>query len=137
MTINRHYIRTDESGNILLGYSDAFVQPQEGDICINECGGRHFSLDGEINPNFRDGNGICTFLFGGKVRRKTEEEIAAEKAAVTSPEPTREKRICALEAENASLKEQLAALESAVASAKTELASVNTALAELTKTAVK
>jgi enolase len=44
MNYNRHYIRLD--GNLIVkAFSDAFEQPEEGDICVNENGGRHFNLD--------------------------------------------------------------------------------------------
>ena len=32
----KHYARTNEKGEIILAYSDAFQEKVEGDICINE-----------------------------------------------------------------------------------------------------
>ena len=58
---NKHYIRTNEDGQIIKGFSDAFEQPQDGDICINEQGGYQFRLvpGGEENPPlFADENKI-------------------------------------------------------------------------------
>ena len=48
---NKHYIRLDENNYVIKGFSDAFEEPLPTDICINENGGRHFELFGEINPN--------------------------------------------------------------------------------------
>lgn len=41
----KHYIRVDGNTNIIKAFSDAFEQPEEGDICITEDGDRHFNLD--------------------------------------------------------------------------------------------
>lgn len=84
---NKHYIRI-ESGNIAKGFSDAFEQPQEGDICINENGGRHFEIDGVINPPQVDG-GVYRYKFvDGTIVLKTLAEIEAEKAALPTPVPS-------------------------------------------------
>jgi hypothetical protein len=40
----KHYIRTNEAGTIVYGFSSAFEQPQEGDILYVEDAGRHFTL---------------------------------------------------------------------------------------------
>lgn len=50
---NKHYISMDEQRRIVDGFSDAFRQPKETDICINENGGYQFRLIyAEFNPNF-------------------------------------------------------------------------------------
>ena len=41
---NKHYIRVDDDGRIIHGFSDAFEQPHDGDVCINEQGGYQFRL---------------------------------------------------------------------------------------------
>ena len=84
MPYNRHYIRVDDVGDIVAGYSDAFRQPQPGDICIDERGDRQFRLwpDGEENPQLRDMRGICLYRYAnGKIARKPDAEIEAEAAA--------------------------------------------------------
>lgn len=48
--MNKHYIRHDSNGFVIKGFSDAFEQPLETDICICEDGGRHFEYNGEVNP---------------------------------------------------------------------------------------
>jgi len=84
----KHYIRLDSNNNIVYGFSDAFEQPQEGDICINENGGRHFELNGVINPSLAI-DGIYRFKYvDGEIVEKTSEEIEAEKAALPPPPKT-------------------------------------------------
>lgn len=41
----KHYIRVDENGLIIKSFTTAFEQPLDGDICVNEDGGRHFNLE--------------------------------------------------------------------------------------------
>lgn len=38
----KHYIRLNEAGIIVHGFSSAFEQPQDGDVLISEDGPRHF-----------------------------------------------------------------------------------------------
>lgn len=69
---NKHYIRIDNENNIVHGFSDAFEQPQEGDILINEQGGRQFEfyINGNIylgaNPSLRDFDGKFLYKWDGK-----------------------------------------------------------------------
>lgn len=73
---NKHYIRLDENNNIIRGFSNVFEEPQEGDICINEQGGRHFELNGVINPRLINESGIFLFRYeNGKVIAKTPDEL--------------------------------------------------------------
>lgn len=83
--MNKHYIRLHET-NIIKGFSDAFETPLETDICINEDGGRHFELNGVINPPLQDENGCCLYrCVNGIIETKTCEELEAEHAL--QPEP--------------------------------------------------
>ena len=87
---NKHYIRIREDGCIVDGFSDAFRQPDDMDICINEKGGYQFRLfpDGEENPCLLDWpDRIPLYHWDGEVLRRTEEEIEAERAAMVRPEP--------------------------------------------------
>jgi len=61
--LNKHYIRLDLNNNIIYGFSDAFEQPQEGDICINENGGRHFELLGNVNPSLITQDGFYFYQY--------------------------------------------------------------------------
>ncbi len=41
----KHYIRLDEKKRVVHGFSTAHEQLIDGDVCIEENGGRHFNLD--------------------------------------------------------------------------------------------
>lgn len=88
---NKHYIRIREDGCIVDGFSDAFREPTEDAICINEQGGYQFRLfpGGEENPSLFDWDGmIPLYKWDGEVAIwRTEEEIEAERAAIPVPEP--------------------------------------------------
>ena len=77
----KHYIRLDGT-KIIKGFSDAFEQPQIGDICINENGDRHFMIGDVINPAVNNEQGIALYKYeGGKVAERTEQEIEADRPA--------------------------------------------------------
>lgn len=88
---NRHYIRIREDGCVVDGFSDAFRQPSETDICINEQGGYQFRLfpGGEENPSlFEWEHMVPLFRWDGQnVVKRTDEEIEADIAALPVPEP--------------------------------------------------
>lgn len=113
MFYNKHYITLDERNRIVGGFSDAFRQPTDTDICINEQGGYQFRLfpNGEENPCLFDWNGMIPLYKyeGGKVVKRTEEEIEADRAEIPEeePVPTVDERVSALESENAMLKAQI------------------------------
>ena len=95
---NKHYVTLREDGCIVDGFSDAFREPTEEHICINEQGGYQFRLfhDGEENPSLFDWDGmIPLYRWDGEVIKRTEEEIEAERAALPVPEtvPTQFDRI--------------------------------------------
>ncbi|MCL1819418.1 MAG: hypothetical protein FWG36_02035 [Oscillospiraceae bacterium] len=80
---NKHYIRIDNYNRIIKGFSDAFEQPEQSDICINEQGGRHFELFGETNPPPFTMDGIPLYKWDGKaVQRRTDKEIEADRHSV-------------------------------------------------------
>lgn len=99
---NKHYISVDEQNRIINGFSDAFRQPSNTDICINEQGGYQFRLfpGGEENPALFDREGMIPLYayIDGEVVKRTEEEIEVDRAAliVPKPEPTAEELINAL-----------------------------------------
>ena len=74
---NRHYIRMDDGNRIVYGFSDAFQQPQEGDICINAQGSYQFRLfpGGEENPPLRDVCGVPLYYWDGEVKNVVTEVI--------------------------------------------------------------
>lgn len=110
---HKHYVTVDERGLIVNGFSDAFREPSDTDICINEHGGYHFTLfpDGEVNPPLYDYDFMIPLYKyeADKAIRRPQEEIDADIAALPVPEhiPTAEERISNLESENAFLKAQI------------------------------
>lgn len=93
----KHFVLTDKQGHILRGFSDDFEHPDASAICINADGGRHFELNGVINPPLIDMNGVSLFKFdGGIVVARTQDELDANKPAIASA-PTIEERTAALE----------------------------------------
>lgn len=93
---NKHYIRTDDRGAIIYGFSDAFEQPQSTDICINEQGGRQFHLmpNGTENPPLLDMHGIPLYKWDGEeVIERAEEERQADIVLPAPPQPTPEQRL--------------------------------------------
>ena len=97
---NKHYIAVDERNRIVDGFSDAFRQPSEADICINEQGGYQFRLfpGGEENPSLWDMDGIPRYrLDGSTVVLRGEEELEEDRAARPAPPPTTDERITILE----------------------------------------
>lgn len=87
---NKHYIRVVDS-IVTKGFSDAFEEPTETDICINEKGSRHFEIDGEINPPMFDDNFCHLYRYDGNLRKATDEELKAEHDAnYVEPELTEE-----------------------------------------------
>ena len=88
-TCKKHYITVDERGRIVGGFSEAFREAGETDICINEQGGRQFRLfpGGEENPVLRNASGIPLYKYdGGAVKRRRPAEIEQDAAALPAPE---------------------------------------------------
>ena len=84
---NKHYIRV-ENTLVVKGFSDAFELPLETDICINEKGGRHFAIDGEINPVLVDfENGTHIYRYDTELRKATEEELTVELSEIEANKP--------------------------------------------------
>lgn len=105
------YIRTDSSNRVLEINSSAFLADTTGWTQIDEgCGDRYHHAQG----NYLDGplyteDGIPRYkLDRGRVVERTEEEIAADLAAMPAPPPTREE---ILEAKILELQQQLLKLQ--------------------------
>lgn len=92
---NKHYINVDEQGRITDGFSDAFRNPSDTDICINARGGYQFRLfpRGEENPPLCERHGVALYKYeGGGIVKRTAEEVSADIAALPAPEPTEDER---------------------------------------------
>lgn len=92
---NKHYITIDERNRIVDGFSDAFRQPSDTDICINEQGGYQFRLfpGGAENPCLFDWPDMIPLYKweNGEVVHRTEEEIEADRVKpLLSPAEQRE-----------------------------------------------
>lgn len=109
---NKHYIRLHTNDCIVKGFSDAFEEPEEGDICINQKGGRHFELFGQINPALCNMQGQPIYLYENEVIRELTAEEQSSLFQIPVPEPT-ETEI--LRAENEKLKSQIEAINIALA----------------------
>lgn len=75
---NKHYITIDARHRIIDGFSDAFRQPSESDVCINEQGSYQFRLfpNGEENPSLYNQDGIPLYKWeNGQVLPRRPEEI--------------------------------------------------------------
>lgn len=97
---NKHYIIVDDRGRIIEGWSDG-PHPEKdatGAICINEQGSYQFRLcvGGEENPSLYTADGIPLYCWESDTMmfiRRSEEEIAADRAAIPEPPPTAQERM--------------------------------------------
>lgn len=90
---SKHYIITDKQDRITDGWSDGPHRDRDTTdaICVNEQGGYQFQLfpGGEENPPLHTMDGIPLYKWDGQaVQERTEEEIAADRAAVPEPPPS-------------------------------------------------
>lgn len=93
-----HYITIDAQSRIVDGWSDGPHPERDstGAICINEEGGYQFRLylDGEENPALWNMESIPLYKWwDGQVVPRTEEEIAADRAAIPEPPPSAQERM--------------------------------------------
>ena len=83
---NKHYIQLDDQNRIVKGFSNAFEQPEVTDICINEQGGRHFELNGHINPPLFNNQGVPLYKWDGtQVIERTQQEIQSDIDILLAP----------------------------------------------------
>ncbi len=95
---NRHYITIDAQNRIADGWSDGPHPDKEAAdaICINEQGGYQFRLfpGGEENPTLYTMDGIPLYRWDGEgAVRRSEDEIAADRAARPAPPPTAQEQL--------------------------------------------
>jgi len=119
----KHYIRVNDAGTIVHGFSDAFEQPLDDDILVAEEAPRHFH-EAFSEPLVND-RGQFGFKWAGEIVERMQAELDAEWAN-RPPAPPSEIEL--LRAENIELKLALAELAEAQEADKTE---TQLALAEL------
>lgn len=94
----RHYITASASGLVLSGWSTGPHPDRDpaGAVCINDRGGYQFRLlpGGEENPSLYTEDGIPLYRWDGeRAVRRSEEEIAADRAAVPDPPPSAQEQL--------------------------------------------
>ena len=108
---NKHYIDVDDQGRIVDGWSDgphSQRQTTDQSVLLTDQGGYQFRLpvseiepSGEIsrimseeNPSLWTMDGIPLYRYeDGEVLPRTEEEIAADRAAIPEPPPTAQEQL--------------------------------------------
>lgn len=96
-----HYISLDAENHIIDGWSDGPYPNRNvtGAICINEKGSYqvYLTVDGkrtEENPSLLTYDGIPLYKWDGEqVIARTEEEIAADRAAIPAPPPSAQEQL--------------------------------------------
>lgn len=73
----KHYIRTNGKGEIIAAFSNAFQDPQEGDILVAETSERHF------NPQLYQ-DGVPRYLWDSKAK-EMKERSSTEMEALLAP----------------------------------------------------
>lgn len=108
-----HYIRVDQAGTIVYGFSSAFEEPQSGDILIKEDGPRHFS---QVWPeSLKNERGQFRFKWEDEERvERSQTELDAEWSAQPPAPPTPEEEIAQLKNDNLTLMEAIAEIYEAM-----------------------
>lgn len=98
---NKHYITVDDKSRITDVWSDGPLPEKDTTdaICINEKGSYqvYLTVDGkrtEENPRWLTYDGIPLYKWDGEqVIARTEEEIAADRAAIPAPPPSPQEQL--------------------------------------------
>lgn len=95
---NKHYITIDSQNRITAGWSDGPHPERDtsGAVCINNKGGYQFRLTpgGEENPPIYTMDGIPLYKWdGNQAVKRTDDEIAADRAAIPAPPTTAQEQL--------------------------------------------
>lgn len=95
---SKHYIEIDAQNRIISAWSDGPHPDRDTAeaICINDKGGYQLRLfpGGEENPPLHTMDGIPLYKWDGEQAvRRSEDEIAADRAAIPAPPPTAQERM--------------------------------------------
>lgn len=121
--MHKQYIRVDADANVIHAFSDAFEQPELGDLLVTENGSRHFNLDLWFNgviPRWH--------VSGDEMMERTDTELLTLWAQYQVAHPPQPSELEQLRAENTELKLALTELAEAQEADKTEM---QLALAEI------
>ena len=93
------YVQTDETGRITAVNSSAFVSPEWGTEIDSGYGDQYHHAQGNYFPQpIYTEDGLPRYkLVDGQAVERSEDEIAADRAAIPAPPPTQEDRLSALE----------------------------------------
>lgn len=94
-----HYIRVNQAGIIVYGFSSAFEEPLPGDHLYIEDGPRHFTQVWP-EPLTNDRGQYLYRLVGDTIEQRSQDDLDAEWAARPSTPSSPEQRIGELEAES-------------------------------------
>lgn len=94
---NKYYITVDNRNRIVDAWSDGPRSDKDTSkaICINDKGSYQFRLTpgGEENPSMWTMDGIPLYKWNGKQAvRRSELEIASDRAAIPAPPPTTQEK---------------------------------------------
>ncbi len=95
---NRHYITIDDQSRVIDIWSDGPHPDRDisSAICVNEKGGYQFdSIPGAgINPSYMTMKGVPLYKWDGKqIIKRTNEEVAADTAAIPELPPTPQEQL--------------------------------------------
>lgn len=95
---NKHYIKVDPAGRITSGWSDGPIPDRDTSnaVLLTDQGGYQFRLapGGEENPPLLTEDGIPLYRWDGEqVVRRTDAELAADRAEVPPPAPSAQEQL--------------------------------------------
>ena len=73
--MTKHYIRKNESGDVIHGFSDKFEKPIQGDFCINENASRHFPMQELFPKGIKTDEGYPRYKWDDKKNISIEKKI--------------------------------------------------------------
>lgn len=87
----KHYVRPDENGIIILGFTSAFPEiaiPQSGDLLLSGQEGRHFNF-----PLTNDRGQFVYKVVNGAIALRNATELNAEWDSRPAPPPTLQEQV--------------------------------------------
>jgi len=73
--MTKHYIRINENGDVIHGFSDKFEKPIQGDLCINENASRHFPMQELFPKGINTDEGYPQYKWDDKKMSPIEKKI--------------------------------------------------------------